>query len=183
MVVDGREHVLAVDLPTYQLPAPIQMLAVAVGAVAEQRGRLWLKLELCDAPPAGIVPQACPGRRRPRSASTLKQLHWTAVPKWALNPAERYQLATTPEAVRLAVDGPARSMRCTAKLPGPLDLSRMPFVAVRYRVKGRLDSSDYLVALDTANSNRHPRYRLRAAAGRRHQRRPMARLYRGTGVR
>jgi hypothetical protein len=77
--------------------------------------------------------------------------------KWVLNPAERYQLATTPEAVRLALDGPARSMRCTAKLPGPLDLSRMPFTAVRYRVKGRLDSSDYLVALDTANSNRHPR--------------------------
>ena len=182
MVVDGREHVLAVDLPSYQLPAPIQMLAVAVGTVAQQRGQLWLKLELCDAPPAGIGPHACLWPPRTKVRFDLQQLPWTAVPKWVLNPAERYQLATTPEGVRLAMDGPARSMRCTTKLPEPLDLSRMPFMAVRYRVQGRLDLSDYLVALDTANSNRHPRYHLRTAARRRHQRRSMAHLRRGTGV-
>jgi len=81
MVVDGQEHVLAVDLPTYQLSAPIQMLAVAVGAVAQQQGRLWLKSELCDALPAGIVPQACPWPPQTKVRIELKQLHWTAVPK------------------------------------------------------------------------------------------------------
>ncbi len=158
MVVDGREHVLAIDLPTYQSPAPIQMLALAVGAVAEQRGRLLLKLEFCDAAPEGIVPLACPWPPQTKARIELQQLHWTAVPKSIANPAERYKLVITPGAVLLALDGPARSMRWTSKLSRPLDLSRTPFVAVRYRVKGRLDSSDYLVALDTTNKDRHPRY-------------------------
>jgi len=153
LVCDGREHTLAVDVWSYQLPAPIEQMLLRIGPASAAQGKLLVRMEFADQPPRGATTVVCRQPKEERVTYAFKQFAWKAAPQWIPNPSPRSVLETTAVGVRFASGGPMKSMRWTDRLAAPPDLRRMPVVAVRYRATGQFGPSGYVFYLGTTNKD------------------------------
>jgi hypothetical protein len=153
LVCDGREHTLAVDVWSYQLPAPIEQMLLRIGPASAAQGKLLVRMEFADQPPAGATTVVCRRPKEERVTFAFKQSAWKAAPQWIPNPSPRHAVETTGAGVRFSSSGPMTSMRWSGRLATPPDLRRMPVVAVRYRATGAFGPYGYVFYLGTTNKD------------------------------
>ena len=143
LIVDSQEHVLAADLLSYALPAPITQLALRIGPPVEARGQLWCKIQLTNEPPSGVKLR----RARPVEPQCVRieaeDVDWKPSPHWTPRPPQEHQIQKTEQGARFLITGPQCSMRWSARAPAGIDLGKMPFVSMRYRGRGEFGPWGY----------------------------------------
>lgn len=153
LIADGAEHAVAVDVESYDLPAPVEKILLRLGPMTAAQGKLAAKIEFCDRPPDGAAQLS---RKAPPPETVrfeFEKFKWQPSANWVPRPPETHRQEATAEGVRFGMTGRMRSMRWTSRLPGPLDLRRMPYVAVRYRAKGDFGPSGYVFYLGTGSKD------------------------------
>lgn len=74
-------------------------------------------------------------------------LEWTAQPGWLANPSSRYRHSSSDDTARFEVRQAGTGMKWSAPLPQPVDLSKRPWILVKYRARDAVPPPDYLVWL------------------------------------
>lgn len=77
----------------------------------------------------------------------ISKLNWTAQPGWLSSPAASESVSKTERGVLFRVEQPGKGMKWSAPLPQPVDLSKTPWVLVRYRAIDALPPVDYILWL------------------------------------
>jgi hypothetical protein len=143
LVVDGQEHVFAVDVLSYRGPQPIETLALRIAPAGDETARLLVKIQFTNELPAGVEVMR-EEADEPRSIRIeAEDVEWKPSPEWTPRPPDVHELEPTEEGVVFRMEGQQRSMRWSAKAPDGLDLGEMPFATVRYRAKGRFGPWGY----------------------------------------
>ena len=143
LVVDGHEHVLAIDVLSFRPPQPVSSLALRIVPEGDETGRLLTKLEFTNKLPPGVDP-ICEGAREPISVRIeAEEVEWQPSPEWTPRPPDRHEMETTRDGVVFRMTGQQKSMRWSAKAANGLDLAEMPFASVRYRARGQFGPSGY----------------------------------------
>lgn len=147
LVADGEEHVVAVDLASYQFASPLERLLLRVGPATADEARLRLKIEQTNARPEV---QRLIAYRWPKAETVrieLEQQKWAPSPNWTPRPPARHAEQITAVGFRGTIEGERRSMRWSSQLSRPIDFAKLPYVTVRYRAKGEFGPSGYVFYL------------------------------------
>ena len=75
------------------------------------------------------------------------ELSWKDQPAWLANPAASSKVTRTRQGLRFRVSQAGMGMKWSAQLPQPVDLSKTPWVAMRYRAVDAAPPPDYFVYL------------------------------------
>ena len=153
LVVDGQEHVLAVDVLSYRGPEPIGSLALRIAPAGEETARLLVKIEFTNEVPVGVEPMRDEGGEARSVRIEAEEVEWKPSPEWTPRPPDEHEMEETGEGVVFRMEGQQRSMRWSAKAPEGLDLGEMPFVTVRYRAKGRFGPWGYAFYLGVVDGD------------------------------
>lgn len=152
-VADGLEHVLAVDLHSYQTPSPVEKFLLRLGPVGDGTATLLATLQFQDDLPRGVEPVRCKWSKENRLRVEFEELTWTPSPKWTPRPPEQHAMKPTKLGVYYEMQGSMRSMRWSSRLPKPLKFTDTPYVALRYRAKGEFGPFGYVFYLGTEGND------------------------------
>ncbi|NOZ21028.1 MAG: hypothetical protein GXP25_08055 [Planctomycetes bacterium] len=140
---DGKEHTVAIDILSYSPPAPIHQFAFRIGPPADGRGRMLMKIQFTNDPPAGVEPRTALPAESKKMRIDFEDIKWNPSPNWTPRPPDRHDMQKTEKAVRFSMVGQQKSMRWSAAVPKGLDIGKMPFVSLRYRAKGKFGPWGY----------------------------------------
>jgi len=153
LVVDGQEHVLAVDVLSYRPPRPVESLAIRIAPAEDQEGRLLVKMHFANDLPPQVEP-LLEAPREPRSVRIeAERVVWQPSPHWTPRPPDQHEMDKTDNGVVFRMKGQQKSMRWSAKAPEGLDIAEMPFAAVRYRAKGEFGPGGYAFYLGVLDAD------------------------------
>lgn len=151
---DGQWHTLAVDLLGLDILEITHHLAIKVvvgptGSARLEIGKLWSANSL----PADAKLARLPGQK-PVESVALRWPAATVLPRtgWTPTPATEFSAMPEGDSMTFAVRGAAKQMRWLAALPQPVDLGRLPYVSVRYKASGALNSETYAIWLGDQES-------------------------------
>jgi len=143
LIVDGREHVLVVDVLSYRPPEPINRFALRITGAGPERGRLMVKVRFSNDLPPGVEPRTAPPVEPAKMRIEFEDIPWQSSANWTPRPPERHEMHKTAGGVLFKMAGQNRSMRWSAVPPKGLDTGKMPYVSVRYRARGRFGPYGY----------------------------------------
>ncbi|MEW6354765.1 MAG: DUF6259 domain-containing protein [Planctomycetota bacterium] len=143
MQTDGKEHAFVIDVLSYAPPEPIYQFALRIGGPDEGRGRLLMKMQFTNDPPAGIEPKSAAPVEPVKARIDFEEIEWNPSPNWTPRPPDKHDMQKTDAAVRFHMAGQQKSMRWSAAAPKGLDIGKMPFVSIRYRARGKFALGGY----------------------------------------
>jgi len=147
--VDGEWHVVAADLVAIGAAGDTNQVALKVvvgdgGSATLTVRRLWF---------ADTLPEGATVSRTTAPAREEVRVSWAeygppaAEPAWTTRPATDFEAMPAGTAVAFTVRGSGRQMRWPMALKQPVDLSRLPRFAVRYRASGAVSREGYTIWL------------------------------------
>ena len=151
---DDQWHVLAVDLAAINPLEATHNLALKVfvddsGSARLEVQRLWFDNALPAEAQLARVPGQRPEEAVPVPAQADRFLPRTG---WTTAPATDFAAEQAGEAVAFRVGGQGRGMRWLLALPKTVELSRTPYLSLRYRAAGSLGHTTYAVWLGDQES-------------------------------
>ncbi len=157
LVADGEEHVVAVDLASYQFVSPVERFLLRVGPAATDEARLLVKIEQTNTQPeaARVIAYRWPKAETVRL--DFEQQKWAPSPNWTPRPPAHHAQETTATGVRYAIEGERSSMRWSSKLAEPIDFSKLPYVVLRYRARGEFGPWGYVFYLGVKDKDGKPK--------------------------
>lgn len=147
---DGRWHTLAVDLASIDPLEATHSLAIKV--LVDDRGKAKLTIEhirFADELPEGAQ-IAKPPSQRPEQTITIdwrQRLDIRPQGGWTTSPANEFGSTRDGSAMVFTVRGQNTGMRWLMSLPKAVDLSRTPYLSLRYKASGQLAGSAYAIWL------------------------------------
>ncbi len=154
VVADGKWHYAVADLWKERVGPFISTVAVQVQATKRGDAHVWIDfIAFTDELPEGVK---LPGLKPPKGPRVEREVSLALLakvrpqPTWLGNPAPEgtYSASVEDGALRLEVREPTKGMKWSLPLPEPVDLSRTPFVVLRYKAEGiRPLYHDYLLYL------------------------------------
>ncbi|MCE5238244.1 DUF6259 domain-containing protein [bacterium] len=151
---DDQWHVLAVDLAAINPLEATHNLALKVfvddsGSARLEVQRLWFDNALPPEAQLARVPGQRPEEVVPVPAQADRFLPRTG---WTTAPASDFAAEQAGEAVAFRAGGQGRGMRWLLALPKTVELSRTPYLSLRYRAAGSLGHTTYAVWLGDQES-------------------------------
>jgi hypothetical protein len=153
MIADGQEHTLAVDLHSYQTPAPVEKFLLRIGPVQGDKATLLAKMQFQDELPGGVSPVVCKWPKEKRVRLDFEEAKWTPSPNWTPRPPVRHEMKPGRAGTIFEMEGAMTSMRWSSRLSKPLSFTETPFVALRYRAKGDFGPFGYVFYLGTSGKD------------------------------